>query len=438
MARILAYTSPATGHLYPLVPGLLELQRRGHQVHIRTLSRSLDEMAAVGLDAASVDPATVVVPGDHPIDEDSHRLENGLRSILDRAGHDAADLTAAINDVAPDLLIVDVNCYGACVSAEASGIPWALAMPSLLPLPGRGIPPYSLGMPPARGVLGRLRDAIMWPIVERAFGRALLPELNVLRRRAGLPEFSSPLDQWDTPDLVLALTGEPLEYPRTHLPANVAMVGFQPWDPPAQAPAYLDEPGDPWVLVTCSTEYQGDESLARVAAEALRGEPFRVLLTLADAYDQAGVEPGGNIYLERFVSHAAVLRSCAAVVTHSGMGIVGKATAHGVPIVSVPFGRDQPEIARRIMEAGVGVRVGPKELSPDRLRQAVREAVALRPRVRQVAVEMAAADPAGAFADAVDRLAQRNADDRGSAQCSGLHTGFRAARGIQCRLRPDA
>lgn len=30
MSTFLAYTSPAAGHLFPLVPGLLELQRRGH------------------------------------------------------------------------------------------------------------------------------------------------------------------------------------------------------------------------------------------------------------------------------------------------------------------------------------------------------------------------------------------------------------------------
>ena len=30
MARYLAYTSPARGHLYPIVPTLRELRRRGH------------------------------------------------------------------------------------------------------------------------------------------------------------------------------------------------------------------------------------------------------------------------------------------------------------------------------------------------------------------------------------------------------------------------
>jgi len=45
------------------------------------------------------------------------------------------------------------------------------------------------------------------------------------------------------------------------------------------------EPGDPWVLVTCSTDYLPDERLATTAVQALRDEPVRVLVTLADAYD---------------------------------------------------------------------------------------------------------------------------------------------------------
>ena len=37
MSTVLAYTSPAIGHLLPMVPLLLELKARGHYVHVRTL-----------------------------------------------------------------------------------------------------------------------------------------------------------------------------------------------------------------------------------------------------------------------------------------------------------------------------------------------------------------------------------------------------------------
>jgi hypothetical protein len=80
---------------------------------------------------------------------------------------------------------VDSNTYGAGVAAEASGLPWAQYMASVLPLPGRGIPPYGLGLAPKDGTLGRVRDAVGWKVMEKAFGRAILPGLNAMRRTAG-------------------------------------------------------------------------------------------------------------------------------------------------------------------------------------------------------------------------------------------------------------
>lgn len=56
MARFLVYTSPARGHLYPLVPTLLELRRRGHLVHVRTLASEVEALRAAGLDARAIAP----------------------------------------------------------------------------------------------------------------------------------------------------------------------------------------------------------------------------------------------------------------------------------------------------------------------------------------------------------------------------------------------
>jgi MGT family glycosyltransferase len=252
-------------------------------------------------------------------------------------------------------------------------------------------------MRPLRGPLGRVRDRVLWKLLEREYGKAMLPRLNALRTEAGLPALASPIDHVLGPDRLIVMTGEPLEYPRADLPPNVRFVGAQLWDPPAAPPAWLDEPGDPWVLVTTSTDYQGDEQLARVAVAALRDEPVRVILTLADAYDTAAVAPAPNVRVERFVPHGPVLERAAAVVCHSGMGIVQKAVAAGVPIAAVPFGRDQPEVARRVVEAGAGVRLRTKDLTPERLRATVREALAMRPPARGTG--------GGArFADAVEEL----------------------------------
>ena len=405
MSRFLVYVSPAVGHTLPLVPGLLELQRRGHDVHVATLPTLVGILRDAGLDASPVSPAVTEVPiTDYLADADSDRLRSGQVDLMERGKYDGPDLARAIEEHAPDVVLVDVNAYGAKSVAEASGLPWAILLPSVLPVKGNGIPPYGPGFAPMRGPVGRLRDRVMWKVMEKVFGKAMLPGVNRLRAEAGLAPYTSPLQQFDPPATVIAMTAEPLEYPRTDLPKHIHLVGTQPWDPPAVRPSYLDEPGDPWVLVTCSTDYQGDEELARVAVEALRDEPVRVLLTLADAYHQVDLPVAENVRVERFVPHSEVLPQASAVVCHGGMGIVTKAASAGVPLVVVPFGRDQPEIARRVVEAGAGVSLKAKQLSPEHLRDAVRRARSMADSARRVAAQL---DPAGSparFADAAETL----------------------------------
>ena len=51
MSTILAYTSPAIGHLFPLTPLLLELRHRGHDVPVRTLGSHVGLMQDLGFTA---------------------------------------------------------------------------------------------------------------------------------------------------------------------------------------------------------------------------------------------------------------------------------------------------------------------------------------------------------------------------------------------------
>ncbi|CAJ63428.1 MULTISPECIES: nucleotide disphospho-sugar-binding domain-containing protein [Frankia] len=379
MTRYLVHCSTAAGHLFPLIPGLLALQERGHDVRLRVGAALVDTARRAGLRAEPFDPRIdEIVVRDDAAGSGADQLRLALAGLMARGPFERADLTAAIDAVDPDVVLVDTNAYGAAVAAQASGRPWAITLPSLVALPGRGIPPYGLGLAPARGPLGWARDRALWPLVIRQYGRAMLPPLNALRAGAGLPALTNPLEHFLSADRLLVLAGDPLEYPRVDAPANVSFVGAQIWDPPAAVPDWLTEPGDPWVLVTMSTDYQGDERLAEVAVEALRDEPMRVLVTLADAHGRVDLPAAANVRTERFVPHGPVLARAAAVVCHGGMGIVHKALAAGVPIVAVPFGRDQPEVARRVVQAGAGISLSAKRLTPDGLRTALHAAMAGR------------------------------------------------------------
>jgi len=63
-----------------------------------------------------------------------------------------------------------------------------------------------------------------------------------------------------------------------------------PLEPPHSIPSYLDEPGDPWVLVSISSLWQDDLPLAEAALGASR-QPLRVLLTLARTSPRRDLNP---------------------------------------------------------------------------------------------------------------------------------------------------
>jgi MGT family glycosyltransferase len=405
MARILAYTSPARGHLYPLTPILDELRRRGHQVALRTLSSQVPLMLGRGFDARAVDPRVEAIHHDDwqaPNARDG--LKRSVRTFVARAAHDGADLRAAITEERPDAVIVDINSWGAMAAAESWGGPWAAFCPYPLPLSSRDAPPFGPGLAPARGPLGRLRDGIARPLVSGMLERTMLPGVNATRSRMGLDPLAGADAMFRRPPALLYLTAEPFEYPRRDWPENIVMVGPCSWDPPSERPAWLDEVTRPIVLVTTSSEFQDDARLVRTGLEALADEPVQVVATLPAADLPLGTVPA-NARIERFLPHGQVLDRAAVVVTHGGMGATQKALARGVPVCAVPFGRDQFEVARRVQVAGAGTRLPAARLTPERLRRAVREAMARTEGARRIAEAFAAAGGPIAAADAVeDRL----------------------------------
>jgi UDP:flavonoid glycosyltransferase YjiC (YdhE family) len=403
MSRYLAYTSPARGHLYPLVPTLLELRARGHEVVLRTISSEVDRMAGLGFGAGAIDPAI------EAIEHDDWRartplggLRRSLETLLARAPLEVEDIERAVEEESPDALIVDVNCFGGAAAA-AGTLPRATYCPYLLPLPSRDAPPYGLGLPPAGGLAGRVRDRLLAAPLTALYDRWLVPGLNELRAGLGLDPLRHAADAWLEAPLLVYYTAEPLEYPRSDWPSSVRMVGPGIWDPPADEPDWLSEAGDPWVLVTASTEFQDDGRLIQAALDALAGEDVRVIATTAGV-DPAPFTAPPNARVERFAPHGPILARAACVVCHGGMGITSKALVAGVPLCVVPFGRDQLEVARHVEVSGAGTRLSAGRLRADRLRAAVREATGLRGRAREVAERLGAAGGPAAAAGALEEL----------------------------------
>jgi MGT family glycosyltransferase len=402
-ARLLAYQSPTEGHVFPSTGMLLELLRRGHEVHVRTLSSQVDNLAALGLHAAPVDPRLEEIELEDWRERSQIEATKRVVEFYDRTAElDLPDMRKAIDEVRPDALIVDVQSEGAGYVAQASGLPWAMYCPYPTALPSADSPPHGLGLKPARGPLGHLRDRALHAYARR-FLAPHVAHRNRLRATLGLAPIARYEDQWLAAERFIVFTAEPYEYRRRDWPPSVRLVGAGTWDPHSEPPEWLAEETRSIVLVTASTAYQNDEKLIATALEAFAGEDVALIATTA-ATDPAQFSPPPNARVEAFLPHGPIIERAACVVCHGGQGTTQKALAAGVPVCVVPFCRDQFDVARRVQRVDAGVRLHHKRLSPPRLRAAVRQAIEKRPGAERVARGFAKAGGAAAAADAVEEL----------------------------------
>ena len=386
MTRFLAYTSPARGHLYPMVATLLELHHRGHDVHVRTLGSEVAVLQELGLSAEAIDSAIEHTPLDTwRATTPQEGLALALATFAGRAVHEVPDLQEALASVHPDVLLVDITTVGAAAVAEAEGIPWARSIPLFQH--------FSMGPDPAA-------EVTMVPF-------AIAPEgievLDQPRRRLGLPALAGPEDVWRAAAEIY-YTAPPFEDAELAFPPSFRLVGPGLWEPPSEAPGWLDELHRPMVLVSVSSEFQRDDALVQVALEAMRDEDLDVIVTTA-AHESARFEAPPNARVTSWLSHGPLVQRAACVVCHGGMGITQKALAAGVPVCVVPFGRDQFEVAGRVVASGAGTAVFPDALDAATLRNAIHDAMKMRPGAERVAAGFARAGGSAAAADALEVLA---------------------------------
>jgi MGT family glycosyltransferase len=238
------------------------------------------------------------------------------------------------------------------------------------PTPATGKPPFGPGLSPARGPIGRLRDRFFASMGKRLWAKGL-PALNAARAGQGLEPIADAFDTMRRSDRVVVLSPKAFDFPYEPWP-NVVHAGprledpawaeEQPWEQPA---------GDgPLVLVGLSSTYQDQADTLRRIAAALGELPVRGLITTGLLVEPSEIPAPPNVTVVKSAPHGEVLKHASAVVTHAGHGTVMKALAHGVPMVCMPMGRDQNDVAQRVAVAGAGVRLKPSA-SPEKIAAAV-------------------------------------------------------------------
>lgn len=345
----------------------------------RILQSPIDAAGCVFLPLHEVPEHDSSSPLDDPVKDWEARTPLGAaarardRIIFGSALAYARDVSAAIADERPDVVATDFLLLGAYIAAERAGIPLAALVHTIYPLSAPGMPPYGMGFQPAKGVLGRARDAVFAQLFRR-FYDARRPTLNEVRVALGLLPVSSVFDQFTHASRLLIMTSQAFDFPAAALPPNVRYVGpqlddpgwLQPWDPPASGVGDL-----PLVLVSLSTTFQGQGDLMRRIVAALADLPVQGLVTLGPALQGEDFSLPPNVRVEPYVPHVLVCPHADLVVTHGGLGTIITALSFGVPLVCIPMGRDQGDNAARVVWRGAGVRCSSKADVAD-LRRAIR------------------------------------------------------------------
>jgi MGT family glycosyltransferase len=154
-------------------------------------------------------------------------------------------------------------------------------------------------------------------------------------------------------------------------------------------------PDRPIVHATLGTTFSAfTQELYATILAGLRDEPYSLIVTVGNSIDPAafGVQPE-NVYIERFISHAALLPKCTALLTHGGLGTLLAALDCGLPFLTVPITADQPENAAMCEATGVSLTIPATELTPEGVKTAIRRILdepSFRVRAQQIQAEMRA------------------------------------------------
>ncbi|MFI5779778.1 glycosyltransferase [Nocardia sp. NPDC051570] len=346
--RVAIVAGPDPGHAFPAIGLCLRLLAAGDEPVLFTGPRWFEAARSAGIGVRRL-------KGLAPRPQDDDR-DAGQR-IHERAAHISTEILPDLGAMLPELVVSDVLTAGGGMAAERLGVPWVELSPHPLYLPSKALPPIGSGLAPGEGLRGRARDAVLRGMTARALGRGER-QRTAARASIGLPE------QDPGPDARLIATLPALELPRPDWPAETHLIGPLLWEPTTDVLA--PPPGDaPLVMVAPSTAHTGVSGMAEEVLAALRGAGVRVAVSTLDS-PPADLPSWATAGLGR---QDVLLREAAVVIGGGGHGLLAKALLAGVPIVTIPGGGDQWELANRAARQGGSILVRP--FTPESVREAV-------------------------------------------------------------------
>ena len=329
--RVLMAHWDGSGNIPPQRALARELNRRGHDVHVLSHDTLAEAVIADGGRFHAL-PST---PQWNPAEPRTNE-EEGAFVVQNVVGSSAfaADFLAVRDAVRPDICLIDAMLISTLNVAIERRLPFSAI------------------------------NHIAW-IREGGCAGFLS---SIMATLPGAAAGSTFFDLLERAPLVLA-TSYPEFGTQKNTASHIHFVG-PIREPVADGPWPRQSPDRPFVLVSLSSMFQGQEATLRNICEAVSVLPIEVLVTTGRGISPNALSVSGDVEARSFIPHDAVLPSVDLVVTHAGFGTLMYSAGAGKPTLCLPNGRDQNDNAARMTALGLG-----RTLSPDAAPAAIGSAV---------------------------------------------------------------
>ena len=427
MSSVLLAALSGSGAAANLEPLVLELQLRGHVVHVLSDPAAAARVRALGARFVPVaDPVlpSLGQPSASPLARLRRLRPNVRAAFLDPIPSQWAAVQGVLADTRIDVVVTDLMFFGAGILAA---VPRHERPPLLVlgmvppPDPDIDVAPYGMGLPPRPGALGRLRNLVLSRFVARPMLGVLDDEFRSLVRTctghgfAGTPwQLASAADVW------AQATVPRFEYPRAALPANLRLVG--PLSPVevAAPPEWWDPRSEPPVVVVRADGRLPLEHVVLPTIEALQDADSITLVTGASRESTLrayGRPLPANVHFEVAVPWSRLIPARTILVSTGDYVHVQHALRIGVPVIVSGASEPQLETKARVAWAGVGIDVPEAQPTSAMIADAIARARAdsgIHIAVARIAAQIGRTAAEQEICDIVEELAGRPAPGRGA------------------------
>ncbi len=447
--RILMASTPATGHINPLLAVGDVLIAEGHELVVLSGSWLQDRIERAGAQfralpgRANADLRNIATfaPELAELPPGYEWLRVAMERIfVDMLPAQHIGLQQALQDFPADVILADDMFFGVLpmlLGPRPERPAIALCGTSILHWRREDGAPHFLGLPPATSPAELERYAAIADEYERLTNGPAVERLNRVLHEPGVGPSSLPL--FDSvvglADAYIQLSVPSFEFPRK-FPAHVNFVGTPPIiAKQAPLPHWANDLDGSRrvVLVTQGTVANHNfDLLVAPTLAALANEPD-VLVVVTTGGRPVEAIPGpipSNARVASYLPFEWLLPKVDVLVTNGGYGSVNQAMSFAIPLVTAGTTEDKADVNARVAWSGVGINLATNEPTQSALLKAVRTVLdtqRYRARAAAMADEFRGIDTRSEILRVIDQVAYGSETERGPVQANQFVRTPRAA-----------